>query len=73
MSTPYNERFFDLRNDVAFKKVFVGHPDLTISFLNSTLRLTGERRLVSVDFLSGERLPMTAESKKSILDVLCLY
>lgn len=67
----FEPRFFNPRNDVAFKKVFVQHEDLTRSFLNSTLRLTGERRIRSVEFLPTERLPMTAESKKSILDVLC--
>jgi predicted transposase/invertase (TIGR01784 family) len=64
-------RFFDPRNDIAFKKVFVNHPDLTLSFLNSTLRLHGNRIIKKVEFLPTERLPMTAESKKSILDVLC--
>jgi predicted transposase/invertase (TIGR01784 family) len=64
-------RFFDPRNDIAFKKVFVNHPDLTLSFLNSTLRLHGNRTIKKVEFLPTERLPMTAESKKSILDVLC--
>lgn len=32
----FEPRFFDPRNDVAFKKVFVDHADLTKSFLNST-------------------------------------
>jgi predicted transposase/invertase (TIGR01784 family) len=67
----FETRFFNPRNDVAFKKVFVQHEDLTRSFLNSTLRLTGDRQIKSVEFLPTERLPLTAESKKSILDVLC--
>ena len=67
----FEMRFFNLRNDVAFKKVFVQHEDLTRSFLNSTLRLAGDRQIKSVEFLPTERLPLTAESKKSILDVLC--
>ena len=64
-------RFFNPCNDVAFKKVFLNHANLTTSFLNSTLRLEGDRKIVKVEFLPQERLPMTAESKKSILDVLC--
>ncbi len=67
----FETRFFNPRNDVAFKKVFVQHEDLTRSFLNSTLRLTGDRQIKAVEFLPTERLPLTAESKKSILDVLC--
>jgi len=64
-------RFFNPCNDVAFKKVFVNHVELTKSFLNSTLRLEGKRTIQAVEFLPTERLPMTPESKKSILDVLC--
>jgi predicted transposase/invertase (TIGR01784 family) len=64
-------RFFNPCNDVAFKKVFLNHANLTTSFLNFTLRLEGDRKIVKVEFLPQERLLMTAESKKSILDVLC--
>ena len=67
----FESRFFDPRNDVAFKKVFVDHSDLTKSFLNSTLRLEGGRKIQTVEFLPTEQLPKTSESKKSILDVLC--
>ena len=67
----FEPRFFNPRNDVAFKKVFVNHAELTKSFLNSTLRLEKNRKIQTVEFLPTERLPMTAESKKSILDVLC--
>lgn len=66
----YEARFFNPRNDVAFKKVFQ-HEALTLSFLNSTLRLTDDRQIKTIEFLPTEQLPMTAESKKSILDVLC--
>lgn len=66
----YEARFFNPRNDVAFKKVFQ-HEALTLSFLNSTLRLTDDRQIKAIQFLPTEQLPMTAESKKSILDLLC--
>jgi predicted transposase/invertase (TIGR01784 family) len=56
---------------VAFKKVFLDHEALTISFLNATLRPSGSRPIPKVEFLPLERLSLTAESKKSILDVLC--
>lgn len=67
----FEARFFNPRNDVAFKKVFFQHESLTLSFLNSTLRLTEDRQIKKVEFLPTEQLPMTSESKKSILDVLC--
>ena len=67
----FEARFFSPRNDVAFKKVFQ-HEAITLSFLNSTLRLRGDRQIKTVQFLPTEQLPMTAESKKSILDVLCI-
>ena len=66
----FETRFFNPRNDVAFKKVFQ-HELLTLSFLNSTLRLADDRQIKTVEFLPTEQLPMTSESKKSILDVLC--
>ena len=69
-SSDFEARFFNPRNDVAFKKVFQ-HETLTRSFLNSTLHLTEDRQIKSIEFLPTEQLPMTAESKKSILDLLC--
>jgi len=71
LAEQFEPRYFNPRNDVAFKKVFVNHVDLTMSFLNSTLRLEGDRKIVKIEFLPTERLPVTAEAKKSILDVLC--
>jgi predicted transposase/invertase (TIGR01784 family) len=67
----FEPRFFNPRNDVAFKKVFVNHVDLTRSFLNAVLRLEDRRKIKTVEFLPTERLPITAEAKKSVLDVLC--
>lgn len=63
--------FYDLCNDVAFKKVFNQHEQLTIKFLNATLKLEGERQIQSLVFVPQELLPKTSESKKSILDVKC--
>ncbi len=63
--------FYDVLNDVAFKKVFNNHPDLTKNFLNATLRLTGDREIHQVEFLPQEQLPTNVEAKKSILDVRC--
>jgi predicted transposase/invertase (TIGR01784 family) len=63
--------FYDVCNDIAFKKVFNNHANLTIKFLNATLRLEGDRAIREVQFLPQELLPNTSESKKSILDVRC--
>jgi predicted transposase/invertase (TIGR01784 family) len=63
--------FYDVLNDVAFKKVFNNHPELTTNFLNATLRLTEERAIKHVEFLPQEQLPSNVEAKKSILDVKC--
>lgn len=64
-------RFFDPCNDIAFKKMFNEHPDRTISFLNAVLRLEGDRRIRSLEFLPQEQLPFISESKFSVLDVRC--
>jgi predicted transposase/invertase (TIGR01784 family) len=64
-------KFYNPCNDVAFKKVFNSHPDLTMSFLNAVLKLEGERTIEKVEFLPQEQLPKVADSKKSILDVKC--
>lgn len=66
-----DKNFYDVLNDVAFKKVFNNHPELTMKFLNATLRLEGERAIQSIQFLPQELLPNMSESKKSILDVKC--
>ena len=64
-------KFYNPCNDVAFKKVFNSHPELTRSFLNAVLKLEGERTIEKVEFLPQEQLPKVADSKKSILDVKC--
>ncbi len=66
--------FLDPRNDVAFKKIFGSeeHKNITISFLNSILELTGEQAIVSVDFLNNEQLPQMIDKKDNVLDVFCI-
>ncbi len=63
--------FYNVLNDVAFKKVFNNHANLTKNFLNATLRLDGDKAIKEVQFLPQELLPIISESKKSILDVKC--
>ena len=66
-------RFFDPKNDVAFKKVFgvEQNKPLLLSFLNSILRREDDNMIEEVELLSQELTPRYEDSKKSILDVSC--
>lgn len=67
-------KFLNPCNDVAFKKIFGSeeHKSVTISFLNSILELTGNKTIVSIDFLNTEQLPLANEKKDNILDLICI-
>ena len=47
----FQPRFFNPRNDVAFKKIFSHYAELTRSFLNAILRLHGYRQIETIDDL----------------------
>ena len=66
-------RYLDPTNDLAFKKVFgtEEHKPSLISFLNAILSLENEKRIVTVDFLPKEQIPIVGEGKFSVLDVKC--
>ena len=66
-------RFLDPKNDYAFKKIFGSedHKDILIDFLNSLLKLEGDKRIQSVEFLSPTQAPLYDGKKISILDILC--
>ncbi len=66
--------FLDLRNDIAFKKVFGSdeHKNITISFLNSILELTGDQVIESINFLNNEQLLQRKDKKENILDIACV-
>ncbi len=59
--------------DIAFKKIFGSqeHKRVTISFLNSILELTGDKKIQEVQFLNTEQLPLRDEKKENYLDILC--
>jgi predicted transposase/invertase (TIGR01784 family) len=64
-------KFADVKNDVAFRKIF-GNENRTeslISFLNSVLSFEGDDRIVSVTILNPYQLPKLKGGKVSILDV----
>lgn len=68
-------RFYDPLNDVAFKKVFgsENHKNITISFLNAILELTGENEIIEVNFelMNVERQRLGKDAGKNFFDVYC--
>jgi predicted transposase/invertase (TIGR01784 family) len=66
-----NMRFVDIKNDVAFRKIF-GNDKKTgalISFLNAVLELEGTSRVAKVVILNPYLLPRIRGEKASIIDV----
>jgi len=64
-------QFVDLKNDIAFRKIF-GNEQKTaplISFLNASLELEGDHRVRSVSLVNPYQLPRIAGEKATILDV----
>ena len=63
-------KYLSPKNDLTFKAVFAEHKHLCISLINSILPL--ENPVVSIEYLSGELLPMLpGVLKNSIVDVRC--
>lgn len=65
--------FADPKTDVIFKKIFgqKAHKGLLIELLNALLELDAAHRIVDLEYLSPEQLPLRADLKLSILDVKC--
>lgn len=64
-------KFADIKNDVAFRKIF-GNKKKTkilISFLNAVLQLEGKQRIASVKIENPYQFPRIAGEKSSIIDV----
>ena len=64
-------RFVDVKNDVAFRKIFGNEKKkvILISFLNAVLELEGQSRIKEVNLLNPFQLPRIAGEKSSIIDV----
>ncbi|MEM1214084.1 MAG: Rpn family recombination-promoting nuclease/putative transposase [Bacteroidota bacterium] len=64
-------RFVDVKNDVAFRKIFGNEKktEIIISFLNAVLLLEGDKRIEEVVFVNPYLLPRIAGEKASIIDV----
>ena len=64
-------QFADIKNDIAFRKIF-GNEQKTaplISFLNASLELEGDHQVVSVTIANPYQFPRIAGEKATILDV----
>jgi len=64
-------KFVDVKNDIAFRKIF-GNEQKTlilISFLNAILKLEGDQRIKEVTIINPYLLPRVAGEKASIIDV----
>ena len=64
-------KFVDIKNDIAFRKIFGNSKKsiCLISFLNAVLELEGTNRIKAVTFLNPYLLPRLAHEKSSIIDV----
>ena len=64
-------KFVDVKNDIAFRKIFGNEKKkvILISFLNAVLGLEGKDRVKEVTLLNPFQLPRIAGEKSSIIDV----
>lgn len=64
-------KFVDIKNDIAFRKIFgnENRKEVLISFLNAVLLLEDDKRIVGVDILTPYQLPALKGGKVTIVDV----
>lgn len=64
-------KFVDVKNDVAFRKIFgnENRKEVLISFLNAVLSLESDRKIMSVEILTPYQLPALKGGKVTIVDV----
>lgn len=64
-------QFADIKNDIAFRKIFGNEAktEIIISFLNAVLKLESTKQIIWVEILNPYQLPRIAGSKSTILDV----
>ncbi len=65
-------RYLDPKNDLVFKKVFGGHANILISFLNAMLPLEQGQIVIGIEYLPAELVPEIPLIKNSIVDVRCV-
>ena len=64
-------KYLDPKADLTFKKVFGGHPDLVMSFLNALLPLEAGEEIEDIEYLPAELVPENPLRKDSVVDVRC--
>ncbi|TAF46317.1 MAG: Rpn family recombination-promoting nuclease/putative transposase [Sphingobacteriales bacterium] len=64
-------KFVDVKNDIAFRKIFGNEnkKEILISFLNAVLMLENDKKIISVDILTPYQLPDLKGGKVTIVDV----
>ena len=64
-------KFANIKNDIAFKKVFgsENHKNILISFLNAVLDFKNEKEIIEVEILNPYQVPKIEELKETILDI----
>ncbi len=64
-------QFADIKNDIAFRKIFGNNTkkEILISFLNAVLKLEKTRQIMWVEILNPYQIPIVLGAKSSILDV----
>ena len=64
-------KFVDVKNDIAFRKIFGNENKkvILISFLNAVLHLEGDKRIKSITIENPFQLPILPNMKASIIDV----
>ena len=63
-------QFADIKNDIAFRKIFGNEKktEILISFLNAVLKLEGTKQINWVEILNPYQLPIVLGAKSTILD-----
>lgn len=61
-------RYLDPKNDVAFKKLF-SNKDRLINLLNAILKLTVGNKILDLDYIPQEQMPLFKSGKRSIFDL----
>jgi predicted transposase/invertase (TIGR01784 family) len=64
-------QFADIKNDIAFRKIFGNETkkEILISFLNAVLKLEGKRQITWVEILNPYQVPIVLGAKSTILDI----
>lgn len=64
-------QFVDVKNDIAFRKIFGNENKkvILLSFLNAVLELEGDARIVQIDIVNPFQLPILQNLKASVVDL----